>query len=92
MEENLKNKTLSGLKRQYAEKCGTQAVSFVVSIILARLLTPADYGLIGLITVFISVALVFARSGMGQALVQKKDANDEDFSVPGFFTNVASKK
>ena len=90
MEDNLKKKTLYGLIWQYAEKCGTQAVSFVVSIILARLLTPADYGLIGLITVFISIALVFARSGMGQALVQKKDANDEDFSTVFYFSLVVS--
>lgn len=90
MEENLKKKTLSGLIWQYAEKCGTQVVGFVVSIILARLLTPADYGLIGLITVFISIALVFARSGMGQALVQKKDANDEDFSTVFYFSLAVS--
>jgi len=90
MEENLKKKTLSGLIWQYAEKCGTQLVGFVVSIILARLLTPADYGLIGLITVFISIALVFARSGMGQALVQKKDANDEDFSTVFYFSLAVS--
>ena len=86
MEDNLKQKTLAGLIWQYAEKCGAQVVNFVVSIILARLLTPADYGLIGLITVFISVALVFARSGMGQALVQKKDANDEDFSTVFYYS------
>ncbi len=90
MEDNLKKKTLVGLIWQYAEKCGTQVVNFVVSIILARLLTPADYGLIGLITVFISVSLVFARSGMGQALVQKKDANDEDFSTVFYYSTVFS--
>lgn len=90
MDGNLRNKTLAGLIWQYAEKCGTQVVSFVVSIILARLLTPADYGLIGLITVFISIALVFARSGMGQALVQKKDANDEDFSTVFYFSFTVS--
>ncbi len=90
MEENLKKKTLSGLIWQYAEKCGAQFVGFVVSIIIARILTPADYGLIGLITVFISVALVFARSGMGQALVQKKDANDEDFSTVFYYSIVVS--
>ena len=90
MEDNLKKKTLMGLIWQYAEKCGTQVVNFVVSVILARLLTPADYGLIGLITVFISIALVFARSGMGQALVQKKDANDEDFSTVFYFSLAVS--
>ena len=90
MEENLKQKTFSGLIWQYAEKCGTQVVGFIVSVIVARILTPADYGLVGLITVFISVALVFARSGMGQALVQKKDADDEDFSTVFYYSLAVS--
>ena len=90
MDERLKRKTLSGFIWQYAEKCGAQIMNFVVSIILARVLTPDDYGLVGLITVFISISLVFAQSGMGQALVQKKDANDEDFSTVFYYSLVFS--
>ena len=85
MEDNLKKKTIIGLIWQYAEKCGSQIITFVVSIILARILTPADYGIVGLITVFISISLVFAESGMGQALVQKKDADQLDFSSVFYF-------
>ena len=90
MEESLKKKTLLGLIWQYAEKCGAQLINFVVSIILARILVPADYGLVGLIAVFISVLLVFAQSGMGQALVQKKEADDEDVSTVFYYSFVFS--
>lgn len=85
---NLTEKTLSGLIWRYAERCGAQIIQFVVSIILARLLAPSDYGLIGLITVFISISMVFAQSGLGQALVQKKDADNEDFSTVFYFSLV----
>lgn len=71
---------------RYAERCGAQIIQFVVQIILARLLTPQEYGLIGLMTVFISLALVFAQSGMGQALVQKKQSDETDFSTVFYFS------
>lgn len=90
MEDNLKKKTIIGLIWQYAEKCGSQIITFVVSIILARILTPSDYGIVGLVTVFISISLVFAESGMGQALVQKKDADDRDFSTVFYYSIVFS--
>lgn len=91
MEQNdLKQKTLSGMFWRFAERSGAQGIQFVVSIILARLLTPADYGLIGLITVFTSIALVFATSSFGQALVQKHNADNKDFSSVFFFSLVFS--
>ena len=86
----LKNKTMSGLIWRYAERCGAQGIQFIVSIVLARLLTPSDYGVIGLIAVFISVAQVFAISGLGQALVQKKNADKTDFSTVFYFSLVFS--
>ena len=85
-EQNLKKKTLSGLLWQFAEKCSVQLVHFIVSIILARVLVPADYGVVGLITVFLSIASVFSQSGMGQALVQKKDADNGDFSTVFYYS------
>ena len=88
MAQNLKQKTLSSLAWRYAERCGAQGIQFIVQIVLARLLTPADYGIIGLITVFIAIAQVFAQSGLGQALVQKKDADNTDFSTVFFFSIV----
>lgn len=70
---------------RYAERCGAQLVQFVVSIILARLLAPELYGSIALITVFTTLLNVFVDSGLGTALIQKKDADDKDFSSVFFF-------
>lgn len=85
-QNDLKQKTLSGMFWRFAERSGAQGIQFIVSIVLARLLTPSDYGLIGLITVFTSIALVFATSSFGQALVQKHDADNKDFSSVFFFS------
>ena len=70
---------------RFAERCGAQLVQFVVSIVLARLLAPEVYGTISLITVFTTILNVFIDSGMGNALIQKKDADDLDFSTVFFF-------
>lgn len=83
--ENLKNKTIGGFIWRFAERCGAQIVSFVVSIILARLLEPEAYGTIALVNVFITILSVFVNSGMGSALIQKKDADDLDFSSVFYF-------
>ena len=74
---------------RFAERCGAQAVSFLVSIILARLLAPEAYGTIALAMVFINILQVFVDSGMGTALIQKKDADDLDFSSV-FYFNIAA--
>lgn len=70
---------------RFAERCGAQLVQFIVSIILARLLAPEVYGTISLITVFTTILNVFVDSGMGNALIQKKNADDLDFSTVFFF-------
>lgn len=67
------------------ERCGAQIVTFVVSIILARLLDPSVYGEIALVTVFSSILQVFVDSGLGNALIQKKGADDLDFSSVFYF-------
>ena len=85
---NLMKETMSGLLWKFAERCGAQGVSFIVSIILARLLSPDDYGTIALVTVIIELLRVFVDSGLGTALIQKKDADDVDFSSV-FFANLA---
>lgn len=74
---------------RFAERCGAQAVSLVVSLILARLLAPEAYGTIALAMVFINILQVFVDSGMGTALIQKKDADDLDFSSV-FYFNIAA--
>lgn len=70
---------------RFLERCGAQGVTFIVSIVLARLLDPNIYGTVALVTVFTTIMQVFIDSGMGNALIQKKDADDLDFSSVFFF-------
>lgn len=88
MSKNYRNSTFSNLIWRFAERCGAQGVAFVVSIVLARLLTPDIYGTIALVTVFTKILQVFVDSGLGNALIQKKDADDLDFSTV-FYFNIA---
>ncbi len=67
------------------ERFGAQGVTLIVSIVLARLLDPEVYGTIALVTVFTSLLHVFVDSGLGTALIQKKNADDLDFSTVFFF-------
>ena len=81
----MKNKTIKNFIWRFAERCGAQLVTFIVSIVLARLLAPEDYGTIALVTVFTTILQVFVDSGLGTALIQKKDADDLDFSSVFYF-------
>lgn len=85
--EKTKQRVFSNLIWRFAERTGAQLVGFIVSIILARTLSPSDYGTIALVTVFITIMQVFVDSGLGNALIQKKDADDIDFSTV-FYTNI----
>ena len=69
-----KEQVVSNLIWRFMERCGAQMVSFVVSIVLARLLLPEQYGQVALISVFINILNVFVDSGFVNALIQKKDA------------------
>lgn len=79
---------ISNLVWRFAERCGAQLVSFIVSIVLARILVPEDYGTIALVTVFTAILQVFVDSGLGTALIQKKDADEIDFSSVFYFNFV----
>lgn len=81
----VKNSILKNFIWRFAERCGAQLVTFIVSIVLARILAPEDYGTIALVTVFTTILQVFVDSGLGTALIQKKDADDLDFSSVFFF-------
>lgn len=82
-----KDSILSNLIWRFAERVGAQGIKFVVEIILARILLPEEYGTIALITVITAILQVFVDSGLGNALVQKKDADNLDFSTV-FFANI----
>lgn len=80
-----REKILSSLLWRFLERIGAQGVSFIVSLVLARMLAPEAYGTIALVTVFIAILQVFVDSGLGNALIQKKDADDVDFSSVFYF-------
>lgn len=86
----LKGKIMSGLVWKFAERISAQLVTFIVSVVLARLLDPSHYGAIALVNVFIALANVFVVSGFGNSLIQKKDADDSDFSSVFYFNIVMS--
>jgi len=80
-------KVLSGLIWKFAETAGAQFVSSITTIVVARILDPEAYGVVAIISVFIAVFSVFVDSGLGSALIQKKDADDLDYSSV-FFANI----
>ncbi len=80
-----KEKTIKGLFWTYMEKLGGEAVSLIVSIVLARLLGPEAYGIIPLVTVFTSILNVIVQGGFASALIQKKNADNKDFSTVFYF-------
>ncbi len=73
---------------RFAERCGAQIIQFIVSIVLARILAPKAYGTIALVLVFTQILQVFVDSGLGNALIQKKNADDLDFSSVFYFNMV----
>lgn len=83
-----KQGVISNFIWRFAERCGAQGVKLIVELVLARILLPEDYGLIALVTVLIQILNVFVDSGLGNALIQKKDADDLDFSTVFYFNLV----
>ena len=83
----LKSRAVKGVFWSATERLGPRAVQFVVSIILARLLTPAEFGLIGMLSVFMALGLVLMNSGFGSALIQRQDATKVHYNSV-FFANM----
>ena len=81
------SKVFKGVVWASVQRFGTMIISFVTNIVLARLLTPDDFGTIGMLLLFLAVANTFVDSGFGSALIQKKDANETDFSTV-FYINL----
>ena len=84
----IKSQTIKNLLWRFAERITAQGVTLLVSIILARILEPAQYGLIAMVTVFVTIANVFVSDGFGLALIQKKDADALDYCSVLYF-NIA---
>ena len=87
MAESLKNKTVKGVAWSGIDNVVQFGVAFVVSIVLARLLSPDDYGLIGLTAIFTAICTSLINGGMGTALIRKKDATDDDYNT-AFIVNL----
>lgn len=85
---NLKEQTLSGLLWSFIDRFSQQGITFIVGIILARLLSPKEFGLIGMITIFIAISESFIDSGFSQALIRKKDCTEKDYSTVFYFNLV----
>lgn len=83
-----RNTIMSNMAWRFAERCGAQIIQFIVQILLARLLAPQAYGTITLVVVFANIFQIFVDSGLGNALIQKKDADDLDFSSVFYFNLV----
>lgn len=81
----MKQNVVNNFLWRFMERCGAQGVSFIVSMVLGRLLGPSVYGTVALVTVFTLILQVFVDSGFGNALIQKKDADELDFSSVFWF-------
>lgn len=80
-EQSLKDKTVKGVAWSGIDNVAHMGVSFIVSIVLARLLSPDDYGLIGIVTIFTAVCNTLINAGFSTALIRKKDATNEDYNT-----------
>lgn len=85
MSESLKNKAISGTKWKTSLNTGRYFISFFLSIILARLLGPKEFGLIGMISILMAVAQIFIDSGLSQAVIRQKNVIEEDYSTVFYF-------
>lgn len=90
MSESLKQKTVKGVGWSFADGILGQGISFVVGLVLARLLTPEEYGLIGIIMIFIAVFNSIVDSGFSNALIQKQNSTEADYNTTFYFNLIIS--
>ena len=90
MSDSLKSKTVSGVLWSAIERFSLQGVQFIINVLMARLLLPSDYGMIGMLAVFLQISQTFIDSGFSDALVQKKDRTETDLSTVFYFNIVIS--
>lgn len=89
-ENSLKKKTISGLLWSFGDMMGNQGIQFIIQIILARLLLPEDFGIIGMILVFVALSNSLVDSGFTQALIRDQKADQTDYSTVFYFNLVVS--
>ena len=81
MSENLKTKTVKGVGWSFVDNIANQGISFLVGLVLANLLTPEEYGIVGIIMIFIAIFNCIVDSGFSNALIRKNDAKDLDYNT-----------
>ena len=81
MAESLKQKTVKGVGWSFADNIANQGITFLVGLVLARLITPEEYGLIGIILIFVAVFDSIVNCGFSNALIRKNDADDMDYNT-----------
>lgn len=86
----LQQKTKKGMIWNTIDRISMIGINFILNIVLARLLTPNDYGTIGMLTIFLTFSNVFIDSGFSRALIQKQDRTEKDFSTTLIFNLVIS--
>ena len=86
-QQSLKDKTIKGTMWSAIDNVAQFGVAFVVSIVLARLLSPDDYGLIGIITIFTTICTAIINGGFGSALIRKKEPTNDDYNT-AFIVNL----
>lgn len=85
---SLKSQTISGIKWTAIEKFSVQIVNFTIGLVLARILMPNDFGIIGMLNIFMAISQTFIDSGFSNALIRKKDVAESDYSTAFFFNVV----
>lgn len=88
MRESLKHKTVKGVGWSFADNISSSGVSFLVGLVLARLLTPAEYGIMAMIAIFIAISNSIIDSGFSNALIRKTDIKRIDYNTVFFFNLV----
>lgn len=87
---SLKRKALSGIFWTFIQQFSTQGISFVVSIVLARILIPAEFGLIAMLGIFMGLGTILMESGLGQSLIRTENPDVEDYSTVFYFNLAGS--
>ena len=90
MVENLKDKTVNGLLWSFIESFSLQGVQFIIGIMMARFLSPSDFGLIAMLAIFLGISQIFIDGGFSAALIQKRDRTEVDFSTVYYFNIILS--
>jgi len=87
---NLKKQALAGVKWTFLQQVGMQGIRFIISVILARILAPQEFGLIAMIAVFIAIGNTLLNAGLGSSLIRSKDVDEKDYSTVFYFNLIAS--